>query len=299
MISALYRRMSWFNLHEVKSLPDFIKYKSYLPEFDLENYQDPHTREKNIDLLKRKSSMWNEIITNKGGWLFPLKMYLGDMNYFSKASEQIELLDSFSSNSIMARSIYKRFRYISDNLLPELIKKILIKKGRVKIVSFGSGTGLDVLEAMKWFDDNITADFFDIDPTALELGALFAEKLGLKNAVRFCKQDFTQLKSNVKYDIGLMIGIICPLPDKIACKVMKSLKDKITKDGFLLVSSSSKLMGEVEPVNRFLAEYTANWFLQFRTKERMQKCGYSAGYKVLDVVNEPNDCNKLMICKNL
>jgi hypothetical protein len=174
MISALYRQMSWFNLHEVKSLPDFIKYKSYLPEFDFVNYQDPHTRERNIDLLKRKSSMWNEIITNKGGWLFPLKMYLGDMNYFSKASEQIELLDSFSSNSIMARSIYKRFRYISDNLLPELIKKILLKKGRVKIVSFGSGTGLDVLEAMKWFGDNITADFFDIDSTALELGALFA-----------------------------------------------------------------------------------------------------------------------------
>jgi hypothetical protein len=123
--------------------------------------------------------------------------------------------------------------------------------------------------------------------------------LGLKNAVRFCKQDFTQLNSNVKYDIGLMIGIICPLPDKIAYKVMNSVKDSITKDGFLLVSSSSTKMGEAEPVNRFLAEYTANWFLQFRTKERMQKCGDNAGYKVLDVVNEPNDCNKLVICKNL
>ena len=25
----------------------------------------------------------------------------------------------------------------------------------------------------------------------------------------------------------------------------------------------------------------------------------SAGYKVLDVVNEPNDCNTLVICKNI
>jgi ubiquinone/menaquinone biosynthesis C-methylase UbiE len=299
MTSAMYRRLSWFNLHEVKSLPDFYRYKYYLPEFDFENYQDPHTRERNIDLLKRKSSMWNEIITNKGGWLFPLKMYLGDMNYLSKATEQNELLDSFASNSVMARSIYKRFRYISDTLLPELIKEILNKKDRVKIASFGSGTGLDVLEAMKYFNDNITADFFDIDSTALKLGRLFAEKLSFKNTVRFFKQDFTQLKSNVKYDIGLMIGIICPLPDKIAFKVMNSVKDKISGGGVLLVSSSTTRMGESEPVNRFLAEYTSNWFLQFRTKERMYKCGESAGYKVLDVVNEPNDCNKLVICKNI
>ena len=109
----------------------------------------------------------------------------------------------------------------------------------------------------------------------------------------------TALKISKKYDIGFMVGIICPLPDYLASKVMSKVKKNLVEDGLLIVSSSAKMMGEEDPLSRFLAEYTTAWFLNFRTNKGMSLVGKDAGYKVLDVIHEPMDYNKIVICQNV
>lgn len=288
-------RMSWFEKDRYASHPDFKKFRTYVPEFDFDRLEDPDVKRSNIELLKKKSSMYKEIICNKGGWLFPQKIYLSDMNFITRAEEQIKVLDSFLSNQRMARSLYTRFRYISDELLPGMIREKQRGKQAVRLVSFGSGTGIDVMEALVQFDHNVTADLIESDKEAVRIGKIIADKMGLKDRVRFYEGNLTKHPIENEYDIGLMIGIICPLPDDAAVKVISKVKKNMAEEGTIIVSSSGKLMGDEDPLNRFLAEYTTDWFLNFRTDARMKRIGRKAGLRNIRVDAEPMDYNKLLI----
>ncbi len=286
------RNLSWFDNSSFMSFP-FKQYLNLLPEFNF-NYLEQSAKNENISLIKSRSSLCKEIIENKGGWLFPEKVYVENPTYLTRANEHNDELDKYILNQKMCHSLRTRFDYVSQELLPSEINKQLKNKDFVRIASFGSGTGRDVLYALKYFGKNVVADLYDLDSLALSEGRKISEAENLQDRVRFIHQDLNTIQNGV-YDIGLMIGIVCPLPDLIARRVLRNARKYISGEGILLVSSSSDKMEFEDPLSRFLIEYGANWFLQFRNDVRMKNLMESSGYKDVRIEHEPLNHHKIAI----
>jgi hypothetical protein len=283
---------------EMLNLDPFQKYRSLLHGFDWENWRDHEVKQKNVELMRRKSSLHLEIGDRKGGWIFPEKIYVDDPTYVTRASEHVESIDRLILAQPMCHSLAVRLDYISNTLLPYHIEQSLAKQDNVRIASFGSGTGRDVMNAMCKFNGRITADFYDLDPLAFREGKKIATEKGLLDKVNFLQQDLT--KVDQMYDIGLLVGVICPLPDPIAKRVLRSVRKNIIPErGRLIVSSSSDKMEISDPLSRWLIEYSANWFLQFRTAERMKEVLESGDLQVLNNTQEPSGYNKLAVCSRV
>ncbi len=89
------RDLSWISDDMIRFDPLFQEYKSLLPEIDLDNWRDPCVKARNLDLIGRRSSLNAEIIKNKGGWLFPQKVYFLDPTYLTTAPEHDPKLEEF------------------------------------------------------------------------------------------------------------------------------------------------------------------------------------------------------------
>jgi hypothetical protein len=287
------RDLSWVK-PEMLGLQSVIEFRDILPEFKLDGWENPEVRDFNIDLLRRISSIDREIIDNKGGWSFPEKVYLDDPTYLTKAPEHKEELDRFTLRQPMCHSLSSRFVYITKTLLPKYIERALIHSDNVKVASFGSGTGRDIMTTMLNYP-NVTVDCYDLDSLALSEGRKISENLGLQGRVKMIHQDLTAI-NNGYYDIGLVVGVICPLPDTIAKRLLKIIRKNIDpKNGSLIVSSSAEKMEHDDPLSRFLIEYAANWYLQFRDNARMEQIGIKTGYTPLELGHEPMNYHKLAV----
>jgi SAM-dependent methyltransferase len=291
------RDLSWIT-SEVLNSPGFKKLQLFLPDLDLKNFMDPVVRQKNIKIIGDRSSMMEEIIKNKGGWLMPQKVYNGDPVFLTRAKDHDSRLEEFIFNLPYTRSLLTRFDYLSNNLFPREIARILEKKGKAKIASFGSGTGEDVMTSLQYFNGEVKADFFDIDHLGLTLGRDMAEKRGIQNQVAFYQEDIRSI-SRKNYDLGMLVGVICPLPDPLAERVLRALKNNLAPKGRLIVSSSASKMESEDLVGRFLIEYCAGWHLQFRDERRLKKLGEKVGYGVVEVGKEPMDYHKVLIAEKL
>jgi hypothetical protein len=285
--------MSWVTPTILSSDP-FTTYSSLLPQVDLDRWNSPDVKARNVSVMRRYSSVHLEVGRSRGGWVFPEKLYVDDPCYVTRAPNHTDALDRYIMQQPMCHSLAVRFDYISRILVPRLIRAVQTHKDHVRIASFGSGTGRDVMAAMHSCDKCVTADCFDLDGQAFVEGRGIAEQLQLTDRVRFIEADFTKV-SRESYDIGLMIGIICPLTDTLARRVLKRVATMIVPGGLLLISSSSEKMEMDDPLCRFLIEYSADWFLQFRDAARMDAVITSAGLNIIDSATEPSGFNRLVV----
>jgi hypothetical protein len=290
------RDLSWANSNLINSEPLFQEYKSLLPEIDLENWQDPWVRARNLSLISKRSSLNAEIIKNRGGWLFPQKVYFLDPTYLTKAPEHDQELDEFHMLKLKAcHSLHTRYKYVTEVLFPEQIEEQLKINGRVKIASFGSGTGIDVMVPLKNFDKRVTLDCYDLDQSAIQEGQRLSKIMGLDNRVKFHEEDIMKIE-NGKYDLGMLIGVICPLPDLISKKVIKTVREKISNNGKLIISASSDNMESGDNLGRWIIEYTGDWFLEYRSPERLKGLMKSCGMNHTSLTHEPLGYHRFAIC---
>jgi hypothetical protein len=287
-------RMAWVN-EDTFSLPTFQRYKEILPGINWVNWNQPEVKAQNARLMNDSSSIQYEISLRKGGWIFPEKVYLNNPNFMSTAPHQVEDVDRHILDQPMCHSLKDRFDYITKDLLPKYIERVLERKNQVKIASFGSGTGRDVMTVMPNYP-GVTANFYDTDESALSEGRKIAQEMGLQNRVQFTNQDLAKIRGH-KFDLGLLVGIICPLPDRTANTVLRAVKRNFSEGSYLAVSSSSDRMGTEDPLCRFLIEYAASWFLEFRDAERMRQVMNSAGLEVVENGREPSGFNNMAVCK--
>jgi chemotaxis methyl-accepting protein methylase len=285
----------WFSERLIKDNPEFIKFHELLPDFSLSDYRHLEVRKRNIELIKDRSSLFRQIILDKGGWLFPEKVYRNNPTYLTRAEKHDEGLDNLILNNNLAFSLFTRFKFISNELLPRYINKLRQSKDKIKIASFGSGTGLDVMQAIGRFNGFCSVDLYDSAHSAIESGEKYAIEHNLTNKISFHHGDFTKVNHS-NFDIGLLIGIICPLSDSFAKRVMHSIFKRMSKESVLIVSSSSDKMPE-DVVGRFLIEYCADWYLQFRDSSRMEKLAKGVGLEPLEILDEPLKYHKLMVCR--
>ncbi len=277
--------LQWVNMPDLKSTEPFVVFQK-LTDFDYEHWDQIEVKRQNIFRVKSRSSVAEPMILNKGGWLFPQKVYFQDPNYLTVASNHRADLDEFVLRQPLCHSLYTRYKFVAEEILPNSINVKLRGNKSVKIVSLGSGTGDDVMQAMKLFGPRVTLVCYEIDPAAIEIGRQMAKDRGLEKQVEFKHKSLRQC-SVEQADIAIMVGIICSLPDIVAEILAKRAANCLKHDGVLIVSAASDKVGWGDSLSRFMSEYCANLFLEHRTPERMGEILSRAGYRVTEHSHEP------------
>lgn len=291
-------KMSWVTPEMLES-PQFVKFREFFPDFQLENWRDPKVMQANRELSMRRSSILKEVVRAKQGWGFPEKVYVGDANYFNAAENPIDAVDRHIMQQPMCHSLLTRFDYVSGVLVPQYMRHFLDKKGSARVSSLGCGTGRDVIRGLKNFrHTDFVADLYDLDSSGFDVGRQLAEEAGLDGKVKFHKQDIFKLPTDTEpYDLNFMVGVVCPLTDRAVYNLMNRMRRRVVnpEEGILVTSASSDRMKTDDPLCRYLIESMSGWYLQFRGEGDLGKTSTEAGYTNLASTSEPTNYHRFIV----
>lgn len=296
LVNTEKRGLAWVKMNELKKTQPFIDFKKLAPEFNFDEWSHIEVKRENSLFMKATSSIWEQLIINNGGWITPQKVYYDNPTYLTRAKNHREELDQFILKLPLCHGLNVRYRFVVDELFPKYIDEKLKSKQEVKIVSLGSGSGDDVMQTMRKYGPEVSFVGYDIDPFAIEIGQQLAKEIGLENRVEFREESLRKCNSK-DYDIAMLVGIICSLPDSVAKRVLKQIRHGLKDDGLLIVGAASDKVAYGDPLTRFLAEYCADFYLEHRDKERMKKIVSEAGYEVIETTEEPSRYNNFAIAR--
>lgn len=110
----------------------------------------------------------------------------------------------------------------------------------------------------------------------------------MDHQIEFIQKDFLRYNATEKFDIALLIGVLCPLENDICIRYLKIIKKLLKKDGCLIASNASKTMLREDPFTIFLMEWLANWKLvykdEYEVKDIFEKAGYVWKEYFLDTI---------------
>lgn len=170
----------------------------------------------------------------------------------------------------------------------EAVKKELHKiiegyrqKREVLIGNLGSGPGRDVIDVLAaYYKDtsDVKAIQIDKDKFALERGKRMAKIKGVDHLIEFVNEKFLKYKPAKKFDIVLLIGILCPLKSEICITILKKIKRLLKRDGCLIAGNVSKKMLKEDPFTCHLMNL-GNWRMVFKDEEELKQIFKKAGYE--------------------
>ncbi|MDI6603469.1 MAG: methyltransferase domain-containing protein, partial [Patescibacteria group bacterium] len=186
--------------------------------------------------------------------------------------------DQYFLRSKGGQAVKERLKAIREEL-PKIIEEYR-QKGEVLIGNLGSGPGRDVIDIFSAHYKNaldVKAIHIDKDRLALEKGERMAEVKRVRDQIEFIEANFLKYKSTKKFDIALLIGILCPLEFEMCVRILKRIKRLLKKDSCIVVSNVSKKMLEEDPFTCYLMSLL-NWKLVFKDEGELKQIFEKAGY---------------------
>lgn len=211
------------------------------------------------------------IITNPGSSIITETLYDGLLSPHP--------LDNFILQSKSGKAIKTRLIAIKKEL-PKIIEQYR-NNGNVLICNLGSGPGRDIIDILSaHYQDisNIKVINIDKDEVALKRGKRMAKNKGVEQLIDFVGVNFLKYKPNKKFDVILLIGVLCPLKIEVCIKLLKMIKKFLKKDGCLIASNVSKKMLKEDTFTYFLMSQIGNWKLVFKDEEELKEIYKKAGY---------------------
>lgn len=197
-------------------------------------------------------------------------------------------LDNFILQSKSGKAIKSRLIVI-ERELPKIIENYR-NRGDVLIGNLGSGPGRDIINVLSTNYRNVSnvrAVNIDKDLVALRRGRRMATVKGVDHLINFVEGNFLKYKPNQKFDIVLLVGILCPLKIEDCINLLKVTRKLLKKEGCLLASNVSKRMLEKDPFTYFLMSQVGNWKLVFKTEEELKQIYKKAGYNWKEYFTDP------------
>ena len=187
------------------------------------------------------------------------------------------LISSMSGRAIGARRV----------AIEEYVYKLLTTSSAKKIVigNLGSGPGRDLSNILLRLTSNnpnrpkIKAVNIDKDSMALRRGKTIAKRKQVDHLLKFVKANFLRHKPSEKFDIALLVGVLCPLSTEDSIRSLKLVKDSLKKNGLIIASASSQKMLKEDPFTSFLMEWIANWRLIYKNQHDLEEIFSKAGYR--------------------
>lgn len=188
-------------------------------------------------------------------------------------------IDNYFLQSKAGKAIKARLIAIGQEL-PKIIEEYR-SKSNVLIGNLGSGPGRDVIDTFSNYYRNVTnikAVHIDRDKVALERGKRIAESKRVEHLIGFVHENFLKYNSPKKFDILLLIGILCPLATEICIAYLKVIKQLLNEGGCLIAGNVSKKMLKEDPFTCHIMEWGANWKLIYKDEEELKQIFEKAGY---------------------
>jgi len=188
-------------------------------------------------------------------------------------------IDHYFLQAKAGQAVKARLTAIEEKL-PKIIEHYRNNQESILIGNLGSGPGRDIINTLYYYKDTslIKAVNIDKDKKALERGERMAIGRNIHHLIKFIQKDFLTYKSDKKFDIALLIGVLCPLSPEICVKYLKTIKHLLKPNGYLIASNASKKMQSEDAFTRMIMEWTANWKLVYKEEKDVRGIFEDAGY---------------------
>lgn len=192
-------------------------------------------------------------------------------------------LDRFFLGSRSAKGARNRLRILQEEIC-ECVRQRSKICNPVRIVSYGSGPGHEVLGCIKEFQGNVVVEStcMDRDLGALEYGKSLASEMSLSDAITYVHGNVLHLKStDIKYDIGVLSGLLDYFDFKTAVSVLTSVREQLSPGGSVLIANMRQ--------HRLASTMSVlgNWNLVYREPEDIERILAMSGYEDIAVRTEP------------
>jgi len=261
----------------IQLLEALKKENKQLKDFLIKSYGgllvSPEMEEKAYDYFISHSVITAATVANRGSSVTTEFLYDKD------SSRLPSHIDKYFLQAKAGKAVKARLAIIEKELF-KIIEEYRENKDDILIGNLGSGPGRDVINTLCHYRhiSNVKAVNIDKDGKALERGKRMAMAKGIDHLVEFVETDFLRYRPARKFDILLLIGVLCPLEIKSCITYLKVLKKLLAENGCLIVSNSSKKMLEEDPFTCYLMGWTANWRLVYKDEEELRKIYQEAGY---------------------
>lgn len=291
--------VEWFvkDIAGYQQRPEFVAFQR-LFSIDYQDTQTESGRQRIGKALRNHSSIFFEIGRAKGGAFFPEKIYRQDVNFYNRAPEQVAEADELILSRPMCNSLKLRFDTLRSVIIPYALRTRLRGRHGMTIGNLGSGMGRDIQHVCTDHatDGQIARVInIDMDKDAIRLGRAGVPE-HLADKIRFYRKNF--LRGNPEgtpYDLAIMVGIICPLTNKSAVSVLRTVRDQMAPGAAVIVSSSSHKMRDYDPICSINIQLCAEWALNCRTESDLITVLSDAGYTDIEILGDPSGYNLIAI----
>ena len=193
------------------------------------------------------------------------------------------LLDRFFLSSRSARGARNRLRVFQEEICKSIEQHSRISN-LVRLISFGSGPGHEILGCVERFRGNVAveATCVDREPSALECGRLLAAQKRLSDCIKYVQGNVLRMNStNTMHDVGILSGLIDYFDFETAVSVLKMVKEQLLPGGTVLIANMRR--HHLASTMRLLGD----WNLVYREPEELESILGESGYEGIEVWLEP------------
>ena len=261
----------------MKLLVDIEKENPDIADFILKHYQnlpvDPAVAEKAYDYLLERSVIFSAMASSHGSSVFTEFLYNGILH---PSPAELYVLECKAGKAVKSRLMSV------ENQLVKIIENLIKGKNKLLIGNFGSGPGrdtIDVLARLRNDLSKIKAIHIDKDGAAINRGLLMAKNRGVEKSVQFVHESFMKYNSTEKFDIIILVGVLCPLNFETCVDVLLAMRKILKTGGLIIASNVTPKMQTEDSFSYFLMKWLADWKLEFKSPGTIQKIFKKAGYK--------------------
>lgn len=233
---------------------------------------DPAVEEKTYNYFLDTSVIITSMAANHGTSIFTEFLY-------SSLPGNPSIVDNYVLQSLAGKAVKARLEAIETNL-SKMIADRLEQKGSVVIGNFGSGPGRDVIDifAKSFAGKNVRAVHVDKDTAALNRGRVMAKSRGIDGQIEFMPGSFMKYAPKEKFDIILLVGILCPLEESTCVSVLEAMGPMLAPGGSLIASNATKIMEAGDRFSYYIMNWMADWKLVFKDEPTMKEIFNQAGF---------------------
>ncbi|TFG35212.1 MAG: methyltransferase domain-containing protein [Parcubacteria group bacterium] len=187
-------------------------------------------------------------------------------------------LDQYFFKSKGGKAIKSRLARVEENLYT--LAEGYLKKGNVLIGNLGGGPGRDVIDVFSKYytgNKNIKAINVDKDKNAIKRGKKMADAVGVLDKIEFSEANFMKYNPREKFDIIILVGVLCSLPAETCTLVLKKIQRLLAKGGCIMASNVSPKMLKEDHFTYFVMEKITNWKLVFKEEDVLKDIFAKAG----------------------
>jgi len=265
-----------FDKAAIELLNTLEKENPRVKDFLIRKYKElpvpPELEEKAYNYFLANSVILTAMTTYAGSSVFTEFLYNGIPSPSS--------IDRYVLQCKAGRAVKSRLLAIEEKL-PKIIEEYL-KKGSILIGNLGSGPGRDVINVLSANyrnASNIQSIHIDKDINALKRGGIMTKVQKIDHLVKFVRENFLKYNSSQKFDILVLIGILCPLDAETCVAILKTIKTSLKEGGCLIASNVTKQMEKEDSFAYFIMKWMADWKLVFKDEEELKLIYEKAGYK--------------------